>query len=412
VDITGTSVNYNHGLSKAFVEYPEVVFRTAPYFGDRNAFRDTVLKRDFLKTATWMADRWPGIIRRRRLWKAIQLHGYLSGWRDVLSETTRNRIPVLHIQWCKAPLVDRWMMRHAQRRGVRVVYTVHNALPYGDRRESVRRAYRRLYRQADALVVLSRFVGQQVLDRVDDSVADKIHVIEHGVLELDCPLPTRQQALAELKLPPDAEVVLFVGRISAYKGIADLIDAVEIARRDRPALRLIIAGDPEDSFEPYQAQIRRLGMTEIVQSHPQFVSEAFKSTLYAAADVAIMPHRESSQSGMGLEALAVGKPIIATRTGGLMELVEEGVNGYGVPVSDPPAMARAIRRFFSLPPSGQNAMAAASRALGRDRFAWSTIVRKHVVLYRDVAEAATATVPETRLRGRALEVASPGSADK
>jgi hypothetical protein len=49
-------------------------------------------------------------------------------------------------------------------------------------------------------------------------------------------------------------------------------------------------------------------MTEIVQSHPRFVPEAFKSTLYAAADVAIMPHRESSQSGMGLEALEQANP--------------------------------------------------------------------------------------------------------
>ena len=412
VDITGTSVNYNHGLSKALVEYPEVVFRTAPYFGDRNAFRNSVLKQDYLRAATWLVDRWPGVVRHRRLWKAIQLHGYLSGWRDVLRETTRNRIPVLHIQWCKVPFVDRWMMKLAQRRGIRIVYTAHNALPYGDRRESVRRAYRKLYRQADALVVLSRFVGQMLLERVDDSVAGKIHVIEHGVLELERPLPNRQQALAELKLPPDAEVVLFVGRISAYKGIADLIDAVAIARRDRPALRLIIAGDPEEPFELYQARIRRLGLTENVQSHPVFVPEAFKSTLYAAADVAIMPHREASQSAMGLEALAVGKPIIATRTGGLVELVEDGVNGYSVPVSDPPAMAQAITRFFSLPPSEQNAMAVASRALGQDRFAWSTIAHKHVVLYREVAEAVTATVPATPTRGRALEVASSGAPDK
>jgi len=412
VDITGTSVNYNHGLSKAFIDYPDVVFRTAPYFGDRNAFRSTVLKRDFLRTATWLVDRWPGIIRHRRLWKAIQLQGYLSGWRDVLREMTRKRIPVLHIQWCKVPFVDRWMMKYAQRLGIRVVYTAHNALPYGDGRESVRRAHQKLYRQADALVVLSRFVGQQLLERVDDSVADKLHVIEHGVLELDCPLPSRQQALAELKLPPDAEVVLFVGRISAYKGIADLIDAFEVARRDRPALRLVIAGDPEDSFEPYQAQIQRLGLTGIVQSHPQFVPEEFKSTLYAAADVAIMPHREASQSGMGLEALAVGKPIIATRTGGLVELVEEGVNGFTVPVSDPPAMALAITRFFKLPPSEQNAMAIASRALGQDRFAWSTIAHKHVVLYRNVAQAATTTVQATQPRGRALEAASSGSSEK
>jgi glycosyltransferase involved in cell wall biosynthesis len=389
VDITGTSVNYNQGLSKAFAVYPEIVFRTAPYFGDRNAFRESFLERDFLRTASWLADRWPAIIRHPRLWKAVQLQGYLSGWRDVLRELRCHRIPVLHIQWCKLPVLDLWMMRRAQTQGIRIVYTVHNALPHLDRRESVRRTYRKLYRQADALVVLSRSVGQQLLERVDDSVADKIHVIEHGILELDSPIPDRERARTELKLERDAEVVLFIGRISAYKGIVDLIDAFAIASGVRPRLRLIIAGDPEDSFEPYQAQIRRLGIAEIVQAHPRFVSEQFKSTLYAAADVAIMPHRESSQSGMGLEALAAGKPIVATRVGGLVELVDEEVNGYCVPVSDPPAMARALTRFFSLPRSSQAAMAAASGALGRDRFGWSTIAQKHVALYRHIAQERT-----------------------
>jgi glycosyltransferase involved in cell wall biosynthesis len=389
VDITGTSVNYNHGLSKAFADHGGVVFRTAPYFGDRNAFRESFLQRDFLKTAAWLTGRWPAIVRHRRLWKAVQLHGYLTGWRDVLRELRHERTPVLHLQWCKVPAFDLWMMRQVQKRGIRVVYTVHNALPYGERRESVRRAYSRLYRQADALVVLSRVVGQNVLDRVDDSVAGKIHVIEHGILELDSPVPDRELARAELKLERDAEVVLFIGRISAHKGIGDLIDGFAIARRDRPNLRLIIAGDPEDSIDPYRAQIERLGIAASTQVHPRFVSEQFKSTLYAAADVAVMPHRESSQSGMGLEALAVGKPIVVTRAGGLAELVEEDVNGYTVPVSDSGALARALIRFFALSRSGQEAMAAASRALGRNRFGWSTIAERHVALYRHLAEQAS-----------------------
>ncbi len=395
VDITATSVNYDHGLAKAFADHPGIVFRTAPYFGDRDAFPESALQRDYLKTAAWLTDRWPAIVRHRPLWKAVQLHGYLTAWRDVLRELRHERTPVLHIQWCKVPPFDLWMMRQVQKRGIHVVYTVHNALPYGDRRESVRQAYRRLYRQADALVVLSRAVGDRVLDRVDDSLAGKIHVIEHGVLESDSPVPVREQARRELKLEPEAEVVLFVGRISAHKGIVDLIDAFAIARRDRPHLRLIVAGDPEDPIDPYRAQIERLGIAASTQLHPRFVSEQFKSTLYAAADVAVMPHRESSQSGMGLEALAVAKPIVATRAGGLAELVDEEVNGYTVPVSDPEALARALTRFFSLPRSAQDAMAAASRALGRNRFAWSTIAERHIALYRRLAERASVTARDS-----------------
>jgi glycosyltransferase involved in cell wall biosynthesis len=382
VDFTGTSPHYNQGLSKALADYPQVLFRTSPYFGDRNAFQDSFLRKDLLGTARWLADRWPGITRHHWLWKAVQFQGYVFGWHDVLKEVKRHRIPVLHIEWCKLPFFDSWMIARAQKQGIRIVCTVHNALPHNQRKESVRRAYQKLYRQADALVVLSRFVAQQVLERVDDSVGDKIHVIEHGVLDLDHPVPDRNEARVELELEHDAEVVMFMGRISAHKGIADLIDALAIARRDRPKLRLIIAGEPQDSVESYQAQIQRLGISGIARIYPRFVSEQFKSSLYAAADVAVMPHRESSQSGMGLEALAAGKPVIVTQAGGLVELVDEAVNGYSVPVADPPALARALMSFFGLPSSEQVAMGAASKALGHSRFSWSSIAQRHVDLYQ------------------------------
>jgi glycosyltransferase involved in cell wall biosynthesis len=183
----------------------------------------------------------------------------------------------------------------------------------------------------------------------------------------------------------DAEVVLFVGGIQPYKDLTNLIDAVDIARRERPKLRLIIAGPPWEPFAPYQIRIQRLGLAGIVHAYPRYVSEQFKSVLYAAADVVALPHRTASQSGMGLEALGVGKPIVVTRCGGLAELVDEGVNGYSVPVKDAAALARALVRFFALPRSAQEAMAAASRRLGQERFAWPTIARKHVELYRRLA---------------------------
>src|SRR5262245_60841593 len=381
VDITATSPHYDAALSKAFADHSEVVFRTSPYFRDRTAFPDSLLRRDFLGTATWIADRWPAIVRWPSVWKIVQLHGYFSAWRCILSEIVRTQTPVLHIQWCKLPLLDLWLMRRAQKHGVRIAYTVHNALPHLERRALVRRMYRQLYRQADALIVLSRSVGQQIIDWVDDSVAHKIHVIEHGILELPCPIPNRNDARVELNLDQDADFVLFMVYISQYKCITDLLDAINIARRHRPKLKLIIAGKPDEDFEPYRTQIRNLELTDIVRTYTEYVPEKFKAKLYAAADVAVLPHREASQSAMGLEALAAGQPIIATRTGGLVDLVQEGVNGYSVPVKDSTALAESLNNFFSLSRPAQQAMGVASRTIGRERFGWPMIARKHIDLY-------------------------------
>ena len=82
-----------------------------------------------------------------------------------------------------------------------------------------------------------------------------------------------------------------------------------------------------------------------------------------------------------MEALAAGKPIIATRAGGLVELVDDGANGYTVPIKDPEVLAQARCRFFSLSESDRQLMAAASHSLGQERFDWFVIAKKHVSLY-------------------------------
>ena len=67
---------------------------------------------------------------------------------------------------------------------------------------------------------------------------------------------------------------------------------------------------------------------------------------FAAADVVALPYREATGSGIAQIAFGAGVPVIATRTGGLEEVVEEGVSGLLVPARDPTELARAVERFF------------------------------------------------------------------
>ena len=114
----------------------------------------------------------------------------------------------------------------------------------------------------------------------------------------------------------------------------------------------------------------------------------------------MLPHRDPSQSAMGLEALALGKPLIATRAGGLPDLVDHGKTGYLVPVRDTEAMAEAMLTFFKKTRKQQRAMAQASRQLGLDRFDWRVIGRKHIDLYRSLASASGARAASARIPRR------------
>ena len=92
---------------------------------------------------------------------------------------------------------------------------------------------------------------------------------------------------------------------------------------------------------------------------------------FAAADVAALPYREATGSGIAQIAFGAGLPVIATRTGGLEEVVEEGTTGLLVPPRDPTALARAIERYFDERLAER--LSVGVRASAR-RFSWEGLV--------------------------------------
>jgi glycosyltransferase involved in cell wall biosynthesis len=385
VDLTSNTPPYTEALARSMRNNLEVTCRARPYDNDPRWYDESGLRDDLAIWVVLLGERHPGLREKGLIWDALQFAGYLASWWQVVTEALRRGTRVIHIQWCKVPVFDLWVFVLLRVLGFRIVYTVHDALPHGDRRRTSKWKYRQLYRLAHALVVLSKRVGSDIQEWVLPGVGHKIHHIEHGLLYPKAESPTRAEAREQLGISEDAEMSLFFGGIEAYKGIADMIEAFGIAGRQRPRMVQYIAGLPWEPWEPYQKQIDRLGMTDRVKAYPRFVSEEFKVALYAAADIVMLPHRDPSQSAMGLEALALGKPLIATRAGGLPDLVEHGKTGYLVPVRDPQAMAEAMLAFFEQTSARQQAMAEASRQLGLARFDWNLVGRKHVRLYRSLA---------------------------
>jgi len=386
-DISSNAPYYMEPLAGALRPHLEVTCRASTFMRQPFWYDQCGLREDLMCWVIRLLTSHPRLNRQGTLRNLIRVAGYFTGWLQIIAGALRQRARVIHLQWCMVPTLDIFMFALLRLLRFRVVYTVHDAMPHSDRRWRSRIKYRQLYRLAHALVVLSKQVGRNLETWVLPGVSHKIHLIEHGLLQPKTPSPTRSEARRQLGLDHNKEMLLFFGAISPYKGIDDLIEAMAIASRTRPELILFIVGDPREPFDRYQELIDRLGLADRVRTRPQFVDETVKVTLYAAADLVMLPHRDPSQSGMGCEALALGKPMIATDRGGLPDLIEEGRNGYLVPAMDPPAMARAILTFFGQPRQQQQAMGQASRRLGLERFDWRVIARKHVELYRALAGA-------------------------
>jgi glycosyltransferase involved in cell wall biosynthesis len=165
--------------------------------------------------------------------------------------------------------------------------------------------------------------------------------------------------------PDEPPAVLFVGRLSREKGILELVQAI-----DGLDARLVVAGDG-----PLRAQ---------VPGAHGFVPHHALGELYDRAAVVAVP---SLREGFGVacaEAMAHGKPVVASAVGGLLDLVVDGRTGLRVPPGDVEALHDALARLLA-DPELRARLGMAGRERVRERFSWAAATDATLVAYADAA---------------------------
>lgn len=183
--------------------------------------------------------------------------------------------------------------------------------------------------------------------------------------------PTADPAMADVPCRPDRFTALVLGRLVAIKGV-DL--AIRAVADPRAHTDLWIAGDG-----PERPRLERLARD--LDAPVRFfgsVDAQRKWALLHAADALVAPSRARGRTEGApvavLEAMAVGRPVIATPSGGLAEMIRDGVTGLRVPCESPGAIARALERLRS-EPALQNRLENAARREGH-RHLWPTRAEK------------------------------------
>lgn len=193
--------------------------------------------------------------------------------------------------------------------------------------------------------------------------ARTVRVIPNGV---DLPLEVAREAE-----PPE---VLFAGRLSPEKGILELVEAVE-------GLPLVVAGDG-----PLRARVPgALG----------FVPNDELGPLYGRAAVVACPSRREGFGVVCLEAMAHGRPVVATAVGGLRDLVVHEETGLLVPPRDPAALRAALERLLG-DSDLRRRMGAAARERARERFSWDAFVEATLAAYDEARRSSPAPLPAER----------------
>jgi glycosyltransferase involved in cell wall biosynthesis len=209
--------------------------------------------------------------------------------------------------------------------------------------------YLRQIRRLDAVIAPSRYIATTVAPDVADV---PVHVVPNAA-ELPGVTPV-----------PASEVVLFVGRLENVKGVQTLLSAFAQVVAERPAARLRIVG--EGTFRPIleqQATALQLG------SRVEFVGHRDRAAVEAElrdCRVFVVPSIWPENFPLAvLEAIGTGRPVVASRIGGLPEIVEHGRTGLLVPPAEPEALAGALRRLLGDLDGARAMGAAAAERAGR-----------------------------------------------
>jgi glycosyltransferase involved in cell wall biosynthesis len=170
--------------------------------------------------------------------------------------------------------------------------------------------------------------------------------IQHNMVKTFTTKPESEiSRLRELhNIPAQALVVLSVGRLSREKGLADLVDAVSLLSSENLTrdVRFIIVGDGPEKVD-IARRARDLGVADLfVLAGQQRNVDAY----YSMADVVVIPSHSEGSPNVLLEALAAGKAVVATRVGGIPEIVRSEDNALLVDPSSPQQLAQAMRKFI------------------------------------------------------------------
>ncbi len=174
---------------------------------------------------------------------------------------------------------------------------------------------------------------------------ERIEQIDNGI-RLEPPPGEPRHAIA--RPPHTPPLILAVGRLSPEKGYEDLLDSCAILKRDGVAFHVRIVGNTSPAAPTYADRLRQRCAELGLDEHMLFAGwQQDVATHMRQADILVLSSRREAFGRVIVEAWAAGLPVIATRSGGPGELIQDGETGRLVPVQTPACLATAIRDLLA-----------------------------------------------------------------
>ncbi|MFJ4002369.1 glycogen synthase [Streptomyces sp. NPDC090023] len=247
-------------------------------------------------------------------------------------------------------------------------------------------AERTAIESADAVIAVSGAMRDDILACYPALDADRVHVIHNGIdTRLYRPDPGTD-ALRRHGIDPERPYVLFVGRITRQKGVPQLLRAVREIDPDTQVVLCAGAPDTPEIDREFREHYQELSAVRAgVFWIPQMLPRAEVVQLLTHAAVFVCPSVYEPLGIVNLEAMACGTPVVASRVGGIPEVVDHGRTGLLV---DADAdfegnLARALDTVLADPVAARR-MGEAGRARAVGEFGWDAVARRTAGLYEEI----------------------------
>ena len=182
--------------------------------------------------------------------------------------------------------------------------------------------------RSDGIIAVSKYVAEN-----SQPARAKKYVI-HNAIQL-APFDEAKNIRSELGISDDVVIVTFVGQILTVKGIDMFLRMTRAIRHDN--VRFLIVGACRDSNK-FKGAYTESQLNEMIGGDGRIIYAGYRSdvqNIYASSDIIVVPSQWGEPFGLiNIEAGAAGKPVVATRVGGIPEIIEHGVNGFLIASDD------------------------------------------------------------------------------
>lgn len=251
-------------------------------------------------------------------------------------------------------------------------------------------------RRAERVIVNSEFLRDEVVRRVPEAAA-KVRVVPIGVdaerflSRWEPEGAARRERLRQARGWQGRDVVLFMGRVIPLKGVHHLLSVLPRLAAEHPSVLLVVVGSPfygSHRTTRYSRMLQRIGrrLRGQVQFVPYVPHDAVPDW-FLAADIAAVPSGAREAFGLvNVEAMASGIPVVASRAGGMREIIVDGETGY---LADPARLEQELGdRLLALLRDAElrERMGRASRERVEQRYTWQATARRWLEVLAETAK--------------------------